>query len=217
MRCKTGLLVAGIAFCGLMGLGADTPDDEAGFTPLFDGKSLDNWSRHGGKEEAWGVEDGLLVSRGEGGGWIGTMRPYDNFVLRLDFRLTPGSNSGVYLRAPDDTSHISRTGMEIQILDEEAPKHKNIQPWQKTGAIYHVAAPELGHLKPPGAWNSMEIRAEGPHVVIHLNGAKIVDDHIDRHPELEQEHTGLKRNEGLIGLQSHNGRVDFRNIRIKEL
>ncbi|MDR3639436.1 MAG: DUF1080 domain-containing protein [Isosphaeraceae bacterium] len=190
---------------------------ERDFRPLFDGKSLAGWAVFGGKASAWGVDDGRLVSYGEGGGWLGTTRDYGDFDLRFDFRLTPESNSGVYLRAPADTSHISRTGMEIQLLDETHPRYKTIQPWQRTGAIYHVAAPEPGHLRPTGEWNAMEIRAEGAHVVIRLNGKTIVDDRIDRHPELAAEHSGLKRKEGRIGLQSHNGRVEFRNLLIRPL
>ena len=211
--------VALIAALGLI-LGADAPGkdkDDAGFVSLFDGKSLAGWRVIGGKAAAWGVDDGHLVSFGEGGGWLGSDRSYANFDLRLDFRMTPESNSGVYLRAPSDSSHISRTGMEIQILDETHPRYKDIKPWQLTGAIYHIAAPKPGHLKPAGEWNAMEIRAEGPRVVITLNGATIVDDRLDSHPELEKEHPGLKRTEGLIGLQSHNGRVDFRNLKIKDL
>jgi hypothetical protein len=192
-------------------------EDEAGFVPLFDGKSLAGWRVVQGKEPAWGVEDGHLVSFGKGGGWLGTTRPYADFVLRLDFRLTPESNSGVYLRAPADHSHISRTGLEIQLLDETHPRYKDIKPWQKTGAIYHVAAPDPGHLEPTGRWNALEIRAEGFRVVVRLNRATVVDDRLDAHPELAAEHTGLKRTEGLIGLQSHNGRVEFRNLRVKEL
>ena len=65
--------------------------------------------------------------------------------------------------------------------------------------------------------NTMEIVAKGSHVVITLNGATVVDDRLDAHPELAAEHTGLKRTEGLIGLQSHNGRVEFRNIRVMDL
>ncbi len=192
---------------------------EPGFRPLFNGMDLSGWARFGGQQEAdaWSVEDGMIVSEGHGGGWLGTERDYDNFLLRLEFRLSPGSNSGVYLRAPANDSHISRTGMEIQVLDEDAPRHQNIQPWQKTGSIYHVAAAETGHLKPPGEWNTLEIQADGPHVVIRLNGTTVVDDHIDRHPELDVEHPGLKRTSGRIGLQSHNDRVEFRNLRIKEL
>ena len=191
-------------------------EDETGFVPLFDGKSLAGWTVFGGKASAWGVEEGRLVSFGDGGGWLGTPRDYSDFVLRLDFRLTPESNSGIYLRAPADASHISRTGMEIQLLDETHPKYKDIKDWQRTGAIYHVAAPEPGHLKPTGEWNTREIRAEGSHVVIRLNGAKVVDDQLESHPELDKEHTGLKRKSGRLGLQSHNGRVEFRNVRVKE-
>jgi hypothetical protein len=154
---------------------------------------------------------------GEGGGWLATPRDYSNFEFELEFQLTPDSNSGVYLRAPADTSHISRTGMEIQILDDAHPKYKNVQPWQRTGSIYHVAAAKTGFLKPTGQWNSMAIKADGPHVVIQLNGHVIVDDKIDTHPELEKEHTGLKRTKGRLGLQSHNGLVKFRNIRVKAL
>jgi hypothetical protein len=200
----------------LLMLAAPMSADEPGFTPLFDGRTLEGWTRFGGHESTWTVADGLLVCSGEGGGWLGTVRDYDNFVLRLEFRMTEGSNSGVYLRAPADRSHISRTGLEIQLLDELAPKHAHIQPWQRTGAIYHVAAPEPGHQKPPGQWNAMEIRLDGPHAVVVLNGATIVEDRLDRHPELESEHTGLLRTSGRIGLQCHNGRVEFRNLLIRE-
>jgi hypothetical protein len=207
--------------CLIVGLGGAAPEpgpnEEAGFVPLFDGKSLTGWRVVQGQPRAWVVEDGRLVSLGEGGGWLGTTRPYGDFVLRLEFRLTPESNSGVYLRAPADRSRISRTGLEIQLLDETHPRFKNIQPEQRTGAIYHIAAPEPGHLKPTGQWNALEIFAEGPRVVVKLNGATVVVDRLDRHPERAEEHTGLKRTEGLIGLQSHNGRVEFRNLRVKEL
>jgi hypothetical protein len=215
-------LTATIGLLAAFGLGMDAPGpvpegDEAGFVSLFDGKSLDGWKRNGGKPEAWGVEDGAIVSHGDGGGWLASVRPHADFVLRLEFRLSPESNSGVYLRAPDDNSHISRTGLEIQLLDETHPRYKGIQPWQLSGAIYHVAAPEPGHLRPTGRWNSIEIRAEGPHLVITLNGAVVVDDRLDAHASLEKEHPGLKRTQGRIGLQSHNGRVEFRNIRIADL
>jgi hypothetical protein len=191
--------------------------DEGGFVSLFDGKTLAGWQRIGGKPEGWGVENGCLISHGVGGGWLASEKPYSDFALRLEFKLTPESNSGVYLRAPDDNSHISRTGMEIQLLDETHPRYKDIQGWQRTGSIYHVAAAEPGHLKPTGEWNTMEIIADGPRVVIRLNGATVVDDRLDRHPELAAEHPGLKRTEGRLGLQSHNGRVEFRNIVVKGL
>jgi hypothetical protein len=213
---RTGYVVFGL-FATAFLAGIACADDDAGFVPLFDGKTLAGWRQIGGKSGVWKVEEGNLVRQGQGGGWLGSERSYADFVLRLEFRLSPGSNSGVYLRAPADSSHISRTGMEVQILDEPHPSFKNVKPWQLTGAIYHVAPPEPGHMKPTGEWNSMEIQAEGAHAIVRLNGAKIVDDRLDAHPDLEREHTGLKRKEGLIGLQSHNDRVEFRKIRIKAL
>lgn len=193
------------------------PIDEPGFVPLFDGKTIDGRQVIGGKPEAWKVEDGRLVCEGHGGGWLASRRDYGDFELRLEFRLSPGSNSGVYLRAPADTSHISRTGMEIQLLDETHPRHRDIQPWQKTGSIYHVVPAEPGHGRPIGDWNSLAIRAEGKRLVVTLNGHVVVDDRIDRHPELDAEHPGLKRASGRIGLQSHNDRVEFRNVRVREV
>lgn len=186
--------------------------------PLFDGKSLNGWTRIGGKADVWKVTpDGLLVMSGEGGGWLAADGEYADFEFSMEFQLTPDSNSGVYLRAPADTSHISRTGMEIQILDDFHPKYANVKPWQRTGSIYHVAAAKTGFLKKAGQWNEMQIKAEGAHVVIYLNGQKIVDDMIDSHPELNREHTGLARKSGKIGLQSHNGVVSFRNIKARRL
>src|SRR4051794_24864459 len=213
-RCGLVLVVVGLG----LGLGADGARGEGeGVVALFDGRTLSGWTRFGGRAGTWGVEDGLLVSFGTGGGWIGTERPYADFVLRLEVPVTPGGNSGVYLRAPADTSHISRTGLEIQLLDDEHPRYRALQPWQYTGSIYHVAAARRGHLEPAGRWNALEVRAEGPRLVVRLNGATVVDDRLDAHPELAEEHTGLKRTGGRIGLQSHNGRVEFRDLRIKEL
>jgi hypothetical protein len=216
-RARAGL-TAVLASCVLVIAGVAMPSagsEDDGFVPLFDGKSLAGWQVFGGKLEAWAVENGRLVSLGEGGGWLGTDRSYSDFTLKLEFRVTSGSNSGVYLRAPADGSHISRTGLEIQILDETHPRHKDIKDWQRTAAIYHVAAPKPGHNKPVGEWNAMEVVAEGPHVSIKLNGAIVVDDRLDAHGKLADEHPGLKRTEGRLGLQSHNGRVEFRNIRVK--
>jgi hypothetical protein len=191
--------------------------DAQGFVSLFDGKSLNGWRQIHGDPKIWAVENGSLVMLGEHGGWLGTEREYADFELELDFKLSPESNSGIYLRAPADRSHISRTGMEIQLLDENHPRYRDIKDWQKTGALYHVAAPESGHLRPVGEWNHLAIRLVGPLLIVKLNGSKVVADKLDSHPDLEAEHTGLKRTSGLVGIQSHNGRVEFRNLRIREL
>jgi hypothetical protein len=201
---------------------ADSSEDQEtaeGFVPLFNGKDLSGWKPYDSKPDNWSVEDGLLVCAGKGGGWLGTVRDYDNFVLRLEYRLMPGGNSGVYLRAPEK-GWISRVGMEIQILDDNHPRYARLDFYQYTGSIYHVVAPTQRAGKPAGQWNTLEIRAEGRQLVVILNGKKIVDADLDRclkDPAVAREHTGLARTTGRIGLQSHSERIEFRRLRIKEL
>ena len=202
----------------------DDKEKADGFKALFDGKTLDGWKVYDGKAEVWAAEDGLIVCKGGGGGWLGSTRDHDNFVLRLEYRLKPGGNSGVYIRAPEK-GHISRVGMEIQILDDPWYKdEKNykggIKPTELTGAVYGVVPPSEDAVKPAGEWNAMEIRADGRQVVVVLNGKKIVDADLD-HPlkdeAIAKEHPGLARKAGRIGLQSHSERVEFRNLRLKPL
>ncbi len=191
------------------------------FKSLFNGRDLTGWVNVGTKEGAWKVEGGnLVVDRAEGG-WLRTDREYKNFVIRLDFKLSPSGNSGVFLRAPIQ-GNSAYEGLEIQILDHFHPDyHKpgaEIRPEQYTGSVYDlVAASDTKVLKPVGEWNSYEITHDGDHIVVVLNGKKIVDtdlsklhSHIDKHP-------GLGRKQGYVGLQAHNGRIEFRNLAIREL
>jgi hypothetical protein len=197
---------------------ADEPSND-GFVALFNGKDLSGWKLYDSKPEGWQVIEGLLVCTGKGGGWLGTERDYANYILRLEYRLLPGGNSGVYLRAPDK-GWISRAGMEIQILDDFAPQYAKLDFYQYTGSIYHVVAPTQRASKPAGEWNRLEIKAEGRNIVVTLNDKRVVDADLDRclkDPEVASKHTGLTRTTGKIGLQSHNERVEFRALRIKEL
>jgi hypothetical protein len=189
------------------------------FVPLFNGTDLTGWKQYASKKDAWKVEDGLLVCTGKGGGWLGTVRDYADFELRLEYRLTPGGNSGVYIRAPEE-GWISRQGMEIQILDDFHPNYANIDFYQYTGSIYHVVAPTRRASKKAGQWNALTIRAQGREIQVVLNGIRIVDADLDRcrrDPAVAKEHPGLARTTGRIGLQSHTDRVEFRNIRLREL
>jgi hypothetical protein len=161
----------------------------------------------------------MLVCADRGGGWLGTEREYGDFELQLQYRLTPGGNSGVYIRAPE-TGHISRVGMEIQVLDDAHPRYAKLANYQYTGSIYHVVGPSEKASKPAGEWNDMTILANGRNVQVTLNGKKIVDANLDdylKNEAVAKEHTGLARSSGRIGLQSHTDRVEFRNIRIREL
>jgi hypothetical protein len=189
-----------------------------GFTSLFDGKDLSGWEVLGGKKDAWGVENGMIVTKSGGGGWLMTDKEYGDFEVRVDFKMSEGGNSGVALRAPlkGDPAY---SGMEIQLLDDVWHKKnlKDLKPVQYTGAIYGVVAPSKDALKPVGEWNTIDITAKGRQITIVLNGVKTVDANLDDHKASEKEHPGLKREKGHLGLQSHSNRVEFRNVCVKEL
>jgi hypothetical protein len=192
---------------------------EPGFIDLFDGKSLHGWTRVGDKGSGYLVENGLLVSSPDFHGNLFTEAEYGNFVLRFEFRLTEGANNGIGIRAPlqGDTAY---SGMEIQILDHDAPVYRGkLKPAQYHGSIYDLFPAKTGFLKPTGEWNQEEITADGSHIVVKLNGTVIVDANLDTvtDPEVLKKHPGVKRTSGHIGLLAHDSRVEFRNLRVKKL
>jgi hypothetical protein len=192
---------------------------EPGFTLLFDGKSLKGWILVGGRGPGYVVENGILVCPAEGGGNLFTEKEYSNFILRFEFRMEPGGNNGVGIRAPLQ-GDAAYQGMEIQILDDQHPKYKGwIKPEQHHGSIYDVIPARTGFLKPAGEWNEEEIMADGRHIRVTLNGVIILDVNLDivREPAVLKRHPGLLRTSGHIGFLGHGTRVEFRNIRIKEL
>ena len=202
---------------------ADNPSTEKprtaktpkGFTALFNEKDLTGWKVHNGKIDSWSVDNGLLFVKGGGGGWLMTEKEYANFELRLEFKVPKGGNSGVALRSPmkGDPAY---TGMEIRILDD--PSYKGLQKWQATGSIYGIVAASKVPTKKVGEWNSYRIVCNGRKVTIELNGEKVVDADLDDHvKEHSKSHPGILRKSGHLGLQEHGGRVEFRNIFVKEL
>jgi hypothetical protein len=157
----------------------------------------------------------VLFTEGGGGGWISTVKEYDNFKLELEFRVPEGGNSGVFLRTPreGDPAYV---GMGVQVLDDYAPVYATLHNWQYTGSIYGVQAPSVRASKKAGEWQHYVIVCDGPHVTVTLNDQLIVDADLISHLDLEQSHPGLKRRKGYIGLQNHSTRIEYRNIRITE-
>jgi hypothetical protein len=192
---------------------ASRPEDPA---PLFDGRSLKGWTGVGGSEGNWLARDGLLITRGEGGGWLSTDREYGDFELSLEYKLLAGGNSGVFIRSPR-SGDPAYSGMEVQILDDDDDRYKELQPYQYCGSVYGVIAAKRGATKPPGEWNAMTVRAVGSRVTVTLNGQTIVEGDLKDHASAADEHPGILRERGYIGLQSHSEPVEFRNIRIRTL
>jgi hypothetical protein len=191
-----------------------------GFTPLFNGKDLTGWRiNEGGNIKVWGAENGVLFVKGGGGGWLMTDKAYSDFELRLEFKMPEKGNSGVALRCALKGNPHLEAGMEIQLLDDEWHKknYKGLKNTQLTGSIYGIVPPSKEALKPVGEWNKMRITAKGPRITVELNGEKIVDADLRDHRDKEKEHKGMMRPKGHLGLQSHDGRVEFRNLYVKAL
>jgi hypothetical protein len=188
-----------------------------GFKALFNGRDLTGWQVHGGRSEVWQVKDGVLSVVGGRRGiadWLMTRKTYADFELRLEFRVSRRGNSGVGLRCPLGT-HPARQGMEIQILDDLS--EPGLKPIQQTGSIAQVVAPRRLAAKPLGEWNRYRIVCQGRQVSVELNGETVVDVNLDDYRAFSKINPGILRRQGHIGLQSWEGRVDFRNIFLKEL
>ena len=185
------------------------------YKPLFNGQDLTGWT---GDTKGYFVENGSLVSRENSGGKIFTTGEYGDFSLRFDFKLTEGGNNGVGIRSPleGDPAYVA---MEIQVLDDTSPRYRTIAPWQHHGSIYGVVASKPGHLKPLGEWNHEEIIANGSKIKVILNGVTIVDADLAKvNGTLDgKDHPGVNRTTGHIGFLGHGAKIEFANIRIREL
>jgi hypothetical protein len=189
---------------------------ELGYQSLFNGRDTSGWQ---GATAGYSVENGVLVCRKDGGGNLYTEREYTDFSFRFEFKLEPGGNNGVGIRAPlgGDAAYL---GMEIQILDDTADVYKNLQPYQFHGSVYGIVPAKRGHLAPLGQWNYQEIIARGRQVTVNLNGTTIVDADLDQASTPMtidgRPHPGLKNQKGFIGFLGHGARLEFRNLRLRD-
>jgi hypothetical protein len=179
-----------------------------GFVPLFNGRDLSNWWVFGDNPNGFHVSEcGEIEWQEAGAAALLSAKRYGDFVLRLEYKLIPGGNSGIFLRAPR-AARQSKIGMEFQLHgDAGAPVSDD-----GTGAIYTVVPPLVNPAKPGLQWNQLEITLQGDHIRGILNGELV--QHLDLSQGEELPHR-LRR--GFIGLQDHDNYVAFRNIRIKEL
>ena len=219
---KAAWAIAGESLSAAGGAGAAT---EEGFTTLFNGTDLSGWQ---GDTARYVAEDGMIVIHPEiedpgiagGGGNLYTDEQYADFIFRFEFRLTPGGNNGLGIRAPleGDAAYV---GMELQILDNRAEQYADLNAYQYHGSIYGTYPAKRGFQRPAGQWNYEEVIVLGRRVIVILNGTVIVDADIDlastpATPD-GRDHPGLSRRRGHIGFLGHGSKVEFRNIRIKEL
>lgn len=175
---------------------------------LFNGLDFDAWRQAG--PGGFTIDNGMLVTQGGMGLLWYAARPFGNFELKLDWKVTKRSdNSGIFVRFPapagvhdpgGDPRVAIDQGYEIQIDDEGAPDGEGIH---KTGAIYNLQPAARIASRPPGEWNTFLIRVEGQIYNVTLNGTPVIINF-----------KGKRSLRGHIGLQNHSSKdqVFFRNI-----
>ena len=215
-----------------------TAEKAAGWKLLFDGKTWNGWRgfrREKVPAEGWAIENGAIkhvAGKGEQsqqGGDIITNAQYDNFELQLEWRISPGGNSGIkYLVAEEMVkTGYSGLGFEMQVLDDDRhPDAKMGKGGNRTAsALYDLIAPKNKLLHPVGEWNQVGLIIRGDHVEHWLNGAKVVEYELGS-PQLKSLIAESKYKtiagfgevrKGHILLQDHGNEVWFRNIKLREL
>ncbi len=203
-----------VAAC-LMAGGAWAVEPEAGFVSLFNGKDLDGWI---GATNGYSVENGILFCQPKGGGNLYTAKQYDNFILRFEFLVYTNSNNGLGIRCPGQ-GDSAYAAMELQILDDSGSQYTSLKPYQYHGSIYGVVPAQRGSQKKVGQWNVQEVRAIGSKITVTLNGNVIVDADLAGITDTMdgKKHPGLHNPKGHIGWLGRGTRVDWRNVRIKEV
>ena len=210
-------------------------EKKAGWRLLFDGKTTEGW--RGYKTEkmppGWKVIDGTLVrvsggagGKGAGGGDdIITVEQFDNFELRLEWKIVDRTgNSGLILRASEDAVTSWHTGPEMQILDNAAYPGRSVR--QLAGACYDLYAADKDVSRPRGQWNAVRVIADGRHVEHWLNGVKLFEyelgsddwnQRVAKSKFKNMKHFQKPPAKGHICLQDHTARIEYRNIKIRPL
>ncbi len=218
-------------------LNALTEEEKAaGWKLLFDGQTTDGWKGFNKAEpgSAWKVEDGALhldaSQKADGkivdGGDLITKNEYENYELRLEWKIEPCGNSGIMFNVVEDEKYGQPylTGPEMQVLDNAChPDAKIIK--HRAGDLYDMISVSQETVKPAGEWNEARLLSDHGKYTFWLNGVQTVS--FEMHtPEWDAMVAGSKFKEwadfgkatkGHIALQDHDNEVWYRNIKIREI
>ena len=201
------------------------PEQQAGWQLLFDGRSLHGWMTSGQKPSRTPIQDGCINPHQCGDYMMVHTQKWSNFILALDFKISRGCNSGVFVRTPSlvplPGKDVGYNGLEVQILDSTTSGYHD------TGAIYDLSRPIRNAMKPAGEWNHLEVTCLESMIEVILNGEKVNRLDLDKFSAPNRRPDGTEhkfdiayRNHprlGYIGLQDHGADCWFKNIKLRPL
>ncbi len=189
---------------------------------IFNGRDLTGWivegtadftkEDGGATKPVWSVADGVIDCAGKGFGFLRYDTPLRDFVLRVEFRMTKGGNSGIGIRGVKFTGPFetrpSAASYEIQLLDDgDKPPTAH-----SSGSLYRFVAPTASAVRPAGEWNTIEIECVGPRVRVTINNRLVQDVNQNTIDAIAKKPLA-----GYVSLQNHGGHVEFRNVRLRDL
>jgi hypothetical protein len=198
---------------------------EAGWVLLFDGKSLEGWKTSSEKPSQRPMEESALNPHRCGGYMLIHEKTWENFKLSMDFKISPGCNSGVFIRTwpltPRPGKDVGFNGIEIAIDDTQGAG------FHDTGAIYDLVKPTKNSMKPAGEWNRLVITCDRNLIEVELNGQAVAHMDLDEWTEPNRRPDGSPHKfdvafkdhprRGYIGLQDHGANIWFKNIKLLPL
>ena len=207
------------------GLALTEDEARAGWQLLFDGATTAGWLTSSRTPVRTPIRDGTLNPHGAGGDMLIHDMVWSDFELSLDFKISPGCNSGVFVRTwplePRPGKDVGYNGLEIAIDDTTTAGLHD------TGAIYDLVAPARNAMKPAGAWNHLVVTCDGPRITVALGGEVVTRMDLDawtmpgRRPDGSAHKFDVAYRDhpraGYIGLQDHGSDCWFRNIKIRPI
>ena len=203
-----------------------TPGEKSrGWILLFDGKTLNGWTTSSRTPSKTPVEDGALNPHTSGGYMLIHERQWSDFVLALDFKISKGCNSGVFLRTypltPRTGKDVGFNGIELAIDDTTGAGYHD------TGALYDLVKTARNAMKPAGEWNHLVVTCDRSLIEVELNGETVTRADLDQFTEPNKRPDGSEHKfdvaykehprRGYIGLQDHGSPCWYKNIKLRPL
>lgn len=200
-------------------------EQKAGWQLLFNGTDYSGWKCNNGKQVASEVVDHAMQPYESGGYIIIYEKPFGDFILKCDVKMTEPCNSGIFLRVEDPANPV-HTGFEVQIATGEGTSSHDY------GAIYDIIPTTKNASKGPGEWDAVEVKCEGAKISVKVNGELVSELNADEFDQpgkravagdhkfkLDGKSRAIKdfARSGSLGFQDHGHPVFFKNVKLLPL